>query len=40
VHLTGSAAVFGATRATLADVAPGAFIGAMPQADGSSAPFA
>jgi hypothetical protein len=37
VHLTKNAAVFGVTRATLADVAPGAFIavGAMPQADGS-----
>jgi hypothetical protein len=37
VHLTKNAAVFGVTRATLADVAPGAFIGvgAMPLPDGS-----
>jgi hypothetical protein len=37
VHLTKNAAVFGVTRATLADVVPGAFIGvgAMPQPDGS-----
>jgi hypothetical protein len=37
VRLTRNAAVFGVTRATLADVVPGAFIGvgAMPQADGS-----
>ena len=37
VHLTKNAAVFAVTRATLADVTPGAFIGvgAMPQADGS-----
>jgi hypothetical protein len=37
VHLTKNAAVFGVARATLADVAPGAFIGvgAMPLPDGS-----
>lgn len=37
VHLTKNAAVFGVTRATLADVTPGAFVGvgATPQADGS-----
>jgi len=37
VSLTGDAAVFGVTKATIADVKPGAFIGvgAMPQPDGS-----
>ncbi len=37
VNLTGDAAVFGVTKATIADVKPGAFIGvgAMPQPDGS-----
>jgi hypothetical protein len=37
VNLTGDAAVFGVSKATIADVKPGAFIGvgAMPQADGS-----
>jgi hypothetical protein len=37
VNLTGDAAVFGMTKATIADVKPGAFIGvgAMPQPDGS-----
>ena len=37
VTLTDKAGVFGVTRATLADIKPGAFIGvgAMPQADGS-----
>ena len=37
VNLTGDAAVFGVSKATLADVKPGAFIGvgAMPQPDGS-----
>ncbi len=37
VNLTGDVAVFGVTKATIADVRPGAFIGvgAMPQADGS-----
>jgi len=37
VSLTGDATVFGVTKATIADVKPGAFIGvgAMPQPDGS-----
>src|SRR6202162_6666693 len=37
INLTGDAAVFGVSKATLADVKPGAFIGvgAMPQPDGS-----
>ena len=37
VNLTGDATVFGVTKATIADVKPGAFIGvgAMPQPDGS-----
>jgi hypothetical protein len=37
VSLTGDAAVFGVSKATLADIKPGAFIGvgAMPQPDGS-----
>jgi hypothetical protein len=37
VNLTDNAAVFGVSKATIADVKPGAFIGvgAMPQADGS-----
>ena len=37
INLTDSAAVFGVSKATLADVKPGAFIGvgAMPQPDGS-----
>ncbi len=37
VNLTGDAAVFGVSKATLADVKPGSYIGvgAMPQADGS-----
>ena len=37
VNITGDAAVFGVTKATIADVKPGAFIGvgAMPQPDGS-----
>ena len=37
INLTGDAAVFGVSKATLADVKPGAFIGvgATPQADGS-----
>jgi hypothetical protein len=37
VNLTGDATVFGVTKATIADVRPGAFIGvgAMPQPDGS-----
>jgi hypothetical protein len=37
INLTGDAAVFGVSKATIADVKPGAFIGvgAMPQPDGS-----
>ncbi len=37
VNLTDNAAVFGVSKATIADIKPGAFIGvgAMPQADGS-----
>ena len=37
VNLAGNVAVFGVSKATIADVKPGAFIGvgAMPQADGS-----
>src|SRR3954447_1770705 len=37
VHLTKNAAVYGVTRATLADIKPGSFIGAgaVPQADGT-----
>src|SRR5665213_2120867 len=37
VSLTGDAAVFGVSKATIADIKPGAFIGvgAMPQPDGS-----
>ena len=37
VNLTGDAAVFGVSKATIADVKPGAYIGvgAMPQSDGS-----
>ena len=37
VNLTDNVAVFGVSKATIADVKPGAFIGvgAMPQADGS-----
>ena len=37
VNLTGDVAVFGVTKATVADIKPGAFIGvgAMPQPDGS-----
>ena len=37
INLTGDAMVFGVTKATVADVKPGAFIGvgAMPQPDGS-----
>jgi hypothetical protein len=37
INLTGDAAVFGVTKATIADVKPGAFIGvgALPQPDGS-----
>ena len=37
VHLTKDAAVYGVTRATLADIKPGSFIGAgaVPQADGT-----
>jgi hypothetical protein len=37
VNVTGDAAVFGVSKATIADVKPGAFIGvgAMPQPDGS-----
>jgi hypothetical protein len=37
INLTGNAAVFGVSKATLADVKPNAFIGvgAMPQADGT-----
>jgi hypothetical protein len=37
VKLTGDAAVFGVSKATIADIKPGAFIGvgAMPQPDGS-----
>jgi hypothetical protein len=37
VNLTGDAAVFGVSKATIADVKPGAYIGvgAMPQPDGS-----
>jgi hypothetical protein len=37
VSLTGDAAIFGVSKATIADVKPGAFIGvgAMPQPDGS-----
>ncbi len=37
INLTGDAAVFGVSKATIADIKPGAFIGvgAMPQPDGS-----
>jgi hypothetical protein len=37
VNLTGNVAVFGVSKATIADIKPGSFIGvgAMPQADGS-----
>src|SRR3569832_2224924 len=37
VHLTKDAAVYGVTRATLADIKPGTFVGAgaVPQADGT-----
>ena len=37
VNLTGDVAVFGVSKATIADIKPGAYIGvgAMPQADGS-----
>src|SRR5450759_4645406 len=39
VNLTTDAAVFGVSKATIADIKPGADIGAMPQPDGSIQAF-